>query len=98
MTSGRPLQFSQEDIINKQHKRRAAKHRNPEIPLPVFALGDIVFSNADRSKIKERDKLIIREDLGNGQYRLDRVCGKSGYTTSTIKPACDLYGVSKSED
>ena len=54
-----------------------------------------MFSNSDRSKVKARDKLIVREYLGNGQYRLDRVCSKSGYTTSTIKPAYDLYGVSK---
>ena len=39
----------------------------------------------------------MREVLGNGQYRLDRICSKSGYTTSTVKPAYDLYGVSKEE-
>ena len=39
----------------------------------------------------------MRENLGNGQYRLDRVCSKSGYTTSTIKPAYDIYGISEAE-
>ena len=47
--------------------------------------------------MKARDKLIIREDLGNGQYRLDRICGKSNYIKSTIKPAYDLYTVAKEE-
>ena len=56
-----------------------------------------MFSNSDRSKLKARDKLIVREYLGNGQYRLDRVSSKSGYTTTTIKPAYDLYGISKTE-
>ena len=97
MLTGRPLQFSQEDIIERQHKRRVATHNKSDIPLPVFALGDIVFSNSDRSKLKARDKLIVREDLGDGQYRLDRICSKSGFTTSTIKPAYDLYGIAKDE-
>ena len=67
MLTGRPLQFSQKEIIDRQNKRRAATHKNPELPTPVFALGDIVFSNSDRSKLKARDKLIVREDLGNEQ-------------------------------
>ena len=84
MLTGRPLQFSQKEIIDRQNKRRAATHKNPDLPTPVFALGDIVFSNSDRSKLKARDKLIVREDLGNGQYRLDRICSKSGYTIGQV--------------
>merc|ERR1711974_81975 len=63
-----------------------------------FAVGDIVFSNTDRSKLKARDKLLVREYLGNGQYRLDRMCGKSHYITSTIKPDYDLYMVETEND
>ena len=97
MITNQPLRFSQKDIIDKQHKNRAAKHKKPNVHTPVFALGDIVFSNSDRSKLKARDSLIIREDLGNGQYKLDRVCSKSGFTTSTVRPAYDLYAATTTE-
>ena len=97
MITGKPLKFSQEDIIKQQNSNRAATHKNPELPSPKFALGEVVFSNSDRSKLKARDKLIVRADLGSGQYQLDRVCSKSGYITSTVKPAYDLYGVNRAE-
>merc|ERR1711974_379474 len=98
MMSGNPLNFSQKDIIERQHSRRAARHLKPDLPSKTFAIGDIVFSNSDRSKVKARDKLVVREYLGNGQYRLDRLCGKSTYITSTIKPAYDLYTVETVEE
>ena len=97
MTSGAPLKFSQQDIIQRQQARRAKTHRTPNLPSKQFAVGDIVFSNSDRSKLKARDKLIVRENLGNGQYRLDRLCSKSMYTTSTIRPDYDLYAVETGE-
>merc|ERR1711974_431012 len=78
--------------------RRAASHLRPNLPSKEFAVGDIVFSNTDRSKLKARDKLLVREYLGNGQYRLDRLCGKSTYITSTIKPDYDLYTVETVEE
>jgi len=93
MSTGTDLKFSQQDIIKRQQSRRAAKHLRPNLPSKEFAVGDIVFSNSDRSKLKARDKLLVREYLGNGQYRLDRMCGKSHYMTSTIKPDYDLYMV-----
>ena len=96
--SGKPLKFSQEDIIGRQHSRRAARHLKPVLPSKTFAIGDIVFSNSDRSKLKARDKLVVREYLGNGQYRLDRLCGKSTYITSTTRPDYDLYTVETVEE
>ena len=98
MTSGAPLKFSQQDIIKKQRSNRAATHLRPNLPSKEFAVGEIVFSNSDRSKLKARDKLVVREYLGNGQYRLDRLCGKSSYITSTTKPDYDLYTVETEED
>ena len=96
--SGDPLNFSQKDIIERQHSKRAARHLKPDLPSNTFAIGDIVFSNSDRSKLKARDKLVVREYLGSGQYRLDRLCGKSTYITSTVKPDYDLYTVEKAEE
>ena len=98
MLSGSTLNFTQTDIIKRQHNRRAARHLRPDLPSKTFAIGDIVFSNSDRSKLKARDKLIVREDIGDGQYRLDRLCGKSTYITSTVKPDFDLYAVEKAEE
>ena len=98
MTSGAPLKFSQQNIIERQQSRRAKTHLRPNLPSKEFAVGDIVFSNTDRSKLKARDKLIVREYLGNGQYKLDRLCSKSLYTTSTIKPDYDLYTVETEKD
>ena len=98
MMSGNTLNFSQRDIIGRQHSKRAARHLKPDLPSKTFAVGDIVFSNSDRSKLKARDKLVVRENLGNGQYRLDRLCGKSTYITSTVRPDYDLYTVEKAEE
>ena len=98
MLSGSTLNFTQTDIIKRQHSKRAARHLRPDLPSKTFAIGDIVFSNSDRSKLKARDKLIVREDIGNGQYRLDRLCGKSTYITTTVKPDFDLYTVEKAEE
>merc|ERR1711974_74992 len=98
MISGTPLKFSQQDIIGRQQSKRAARHLKPNLPSKEFAVGEIVFSNSDRSKLKARDKLVIREYLGNGQYRLDRLCGKSSYITSTINPDYDLYTVETEKD
>ena len=63
MLTGSPLKFSQEEIINQQNKRRAATHKNPKLPTPTFAPGDIVFSNSDRSRKEKSNfqrKLLIR--------------------------------------
>merc|ERR1712020_630471 len=49
MTSGALLKFSQQDIIKKQRSNRAATHLRPNLPSKEFAVGEIVFSNSDRS-------------------------------------------------
>ena len=49
-----------------------------------------MFCNSEGNKLKARDKLIIREDLGEGMYRLDRL-KDSGRITRAFLPARDLY-------
>ena len=49
-----------------------------------------MFANSERSKWKVRDKLVVREDLGHGMYRLDRF-KDSGRITRAFLPARDLF-------
>ena len=49
-----------------------------------------MFCNSEGNKLKARDKLIIRENLGEGMYRLDRL-KDSGRITKAFLPARDLY-------
>ena len=90
MLTGKHLLFSQDDIINRQHKRRAATHPDNTDPIPSFSPGDIVFSNSEGNKERARESLIVREDLGGDMYRLDRIT-RGGYTSNITKPAIDLY-------
>ena len=90
MVTGESLLFEQQDIIRQQAHRREMSHPKDSPPVPTFSPGQIVFCNSERSKLKARDKLIIREDLQNGMYRLDRV-KESGRITRAFLPARDLY-------
>ena len=92
MYTGQNLLFSQEDVIQQQHKRRLQSHpqSNPQ-PEPAFGPGDIVFCNREGSKLKQRDKLVIRERLDNGMYKLDRLHEDSGRITRAYLPARELF-------
>ena len=92
MYTGQDLLFSQEDVIQQQHKRRLQSHpqSNPQ-PEPAFSPGDIVFCNREGSKLKQRDKLVIRERLDNGMYKLDRLHEDSGRITRAYLPARELF-------
>ena len=91
MISGESLIFEQEDIITEQAARREKTRPSDAKPIPVFLPGEIVFCNSERSKLKARDQLIVRENLGNGMYRLDRLKQTSGRITKAFLPARDLY-------
>ena len=67
-------------------------HPKDAPPIPTFRPGQIVFANSEGNKLTARDQLIVREDLGNGMYRLDRVKA-SGKITRAFLPARDLYSV-----
>ena len=73
-----------------QTQRRQKTHPKNATPIPTFFPGEIVFCNSEGNKLKARDKLIIREDLGEGMYRLDRL-KDSGRITRAFLPARDLY-------
>ena len=92
MITGDSLWFQQKDIIAEQHRRREQSHPKNATPIPSFKPGQIVFANSEGNKLRARDQLIVREDLGNGMYRLDRVKA-SGRITRAFLPARDLYTV-----
>ena len=73
-----------------QTQRRQKSHPTNATPIPTFFPGEIVFCNSEGNKLKARDKLIIRENLGEGMYRLDRL-KDSGRITKAFLPARDLY-------
>ena len=91
MVTGVSLLFNQQDIIAQQQARREATHPKTADPLPVFHQGDIVFNNEEKSKLKTRDKLVVREYLGGGMYRLDRLHDSTGRLTRAFLPARCLY-------
>ena len=45
----------------------------------------------EKNKLKTRDKLIVREKLDNGMYRLDRLKQNTGKITKAFLPGRDLY-------
>ena len=57
---------------------------------PSLQPGDTVFANSEGNKIKPRDRLIVREDLGDGMVRLDRYHDNSGKITRAFLPKRDL--------
>ena len=91
MITGETLIFNQEDIIKAQQERRQKSHPSLNTPEPEFKNGDIVFCNAEGSKLKARDKLVVREKLENGIYYLDRIHQNSGRVTKAYLPARELY-------
>ena len=90
MITGEALQFDQKDIIEHQHQRRLKSHPNVPRISTTFKPGDIVFCNDERSKTRARDKLIVREYMGKGIYRLDRLT-RTGRTTRAYLSARGLY-------
>ena len=91
MLDGETLIFNQEDIIAAQHENRQKTHPTNATPLPIFHPGEIVFCNNERSKLRARDRLVVRERLQNGMYRLDRLKNDSGRITRAFLPARELY-------
>ena len=90
MITGEALQFDQKDIIEHQHQRRLKSHpKVPDIDV-VFQPGDVVFNKDERCKTRARDKLIVREYMGKGMYRLDRLT-PTGRTTRAYLSARGLY-------
>ena len=89
--TGHTLVFDQKHIIAQQHKRRLNSHPVvTDSPLDIQP-GDLVFNNDEGSKLKARDKLIVRENLGGGMFRLDRLHEATGNVTRAFLPARLLY-------
>ena len=86
MVSGETLLFDQQEIIQKQSERRTKSHPKDPREIPKFLPGEIVFCNEEGNKLRAREKLIVREDLQNGMYRLDRL-KNSGRITKAFLPA-----------
>ena len=91
MITGDSLTFDQGDIIKSQQERRLKSHPEVESEPPRFKENDIVFCNSEKNKLKTRDQLVVREELENGMYRLDRIHKNSGRVTKAFIPARDLY-------
>ena len=97
MVTGHSLVFDQQDIIRQQHARRLKSHPNVKDTPSNIKPGDIVFCNTEGSKLKARDKLIVREDLGGGMFRLDRLHDSTGRVTRAFLPGSQLYKPSDPE-
>ena len=91
MITGESLTFDQGDIIKSQQERRLRSHPEVEDQTPRFKENDIVFCNSEKNKLKTRDQLVVREELDNGMYRLDRIHKNSGRVTKAFIPGRDLY-------
>ena len=91
MVTGESLTFDQKDIISDQRERRLRTHPKDVPPEPNFSPGDVVFSMSEGSKTKPRDKLIVRDDLGQGMLRLDRYHESTGKVTRAFLPSRGLY-------
>ena len=88
--TGETLHFNQQDIIAAQKLRRQKTHPTTFSSEPSLQPGDTVFANSEGNKIKPRDRLIVREDLGDGMVRLDRYHDNSGKITRAFLPKRDL--------
>ena len=51
----------------------------------------MAFCNSEKNKLKTRDQLVVREELDNGMYRLDRIHKNSGRVTKAFIRGRDLY-------
>ena len=91
MLTGETLLFDQHQLIHAQHSRREGTHPSNVPDEPVFKVGDTVFSNNESCKLKPRDRLVVRENLGKGMYRLDRYHETSGRITRAILLGRQLF-------
>ena len=91
MCSGENLAIDQAAIISEQNKRRLQTHPVVEDGADELEVGDLVFANSEGSKLKARDKLVVREKLPGGIMKLDRFKEGSGIITEALIPARDLY-------